>query len=129
MTIYSYAYSDSYDPAAPVVEIAVHSPLETDQQVWLSVLIDTGADVTTLPLRLLSQIGAEYVETATLTGIAGGRVVVDLYRVSIRIGSQTIPGIRVAGVLSSTNAVLGRDVLNYLVVSLHGPANVTEIEG
>lgn len=55
------------------------------------------------------------------------RVEVDRYLVAIRIGSQVIRGLQVVAALASGDAVIGRDVLNQLVVTLDGPAEVTEV--
>lgn len=129
MKVYSYPFSNAYSPAAPVVTVTVYSPGEPNDQVQLALMLDTGADVTALPLRALKEIDAEYLESVTLLGIAGGRVRVDTYRVVIQLGPHTMGGVRVIGVAASSNAVLGRDVLNQLTMVLDGPANVTEIEG
>ena len=129
MNVYSYTYDEVHDPPAPVVEISIYPPKTPAREARLTVMIDTGADVSTLPLRVLKRIAAEYLETATLRGVAGGRITVDLYRVAVRVGPHTIPTVRVAGVASTTDAVLGRDVLNHLKVTLDGPAQTSEIEG
>lgn len=129
MKVYSYAYSNGYSPAAPVVEVAVYPPGKPDNQVQLALMLDTGANVTALPLRELNRIDAEYLESVMLYGIAGGRVRVDMYRVAIQLGPHIFGRIRVAGIAAANNAVLGRDVLNQLTVILDGPANMTEIEG
>ncbi|MCB0256627.1 MAG: hypothetical protein KDI55_23145, partial [Anaerolineae bacterium] len=89
----------------------------------------SGADVTVLPVRVLNRIDAEYLETAILYGVAGGRTRVDVYRVALQLGPHTVNAVHVVGVLSTSNIVLGRDVLNQLSVTLNGPANMTEIEG
>jgi predicted aspartyl protease len=128
MNVYSYTYDEVHDPPAPVAEISVYPPRTPAREARLTVLIDTGADVSTLPLRVLKRIGAEYLETATLLGVAGGRITVDPYRIAVRVGPHTAPTLRVAGVASTTDAVLGRDVLNHLKVTLDGPAHTIEIE-
>lgn len=127
MRVYSYAYSDAYTPEAPAVEIGVYSPGQPENQTRLTLLLDTGADVTALPLRLLNRIAAGYLETVTLRGITGGRVRVDMYQVMIQVGPHTVGAVRVVGVAATTDAVLGRDVLNQLVITLDGPAQTTEI--
>ncbi len=129
MNVYSYLYSDKYSPVAPAVEVAVHAPGSVGNQVRLTLLLDTGADVTALSVRVLRQINAEYVETLRLYGITGGRIRVDMYRVALQVGPHTVSPVRVAGIGATSNAVLGRDVLNHLTITLNGPANMTEIEG
>lgn len=62
-----------------------------------------------------------------MRGVTGTWVEVDRYLVAIRIGSQVIRGLQVVAALASGDAVIGRDVLNQLVVTLDGPAEVTEV--
>jgi len=62
-----------------------------------------------------------------MRGVTGGRVEVDRYLVAIHIGSNLIRGLHVVAAPVSNEAVIGRDVLNQLVVTLDGPAEVTEV--
>jgi hypothetical protein len=58
---------------------------------------------------------------------AGGhRQTVNLYRVEVQIGTYKIPGIRVIGI-NNNEAIIGRDVLNHLIVTLDGIAGETAI--
>ena len=61
----------------------------------------------------------------TITGV---RSVVDLYEVSLRIGSHSFPYVRVAADKHNEMMVLGRDILNHLVITLNGLASATEIQ-
>lgn len=51
---------------------------------------------------------------------------VNLYLVEVQIDSYKIPGIRAVG-LKTTKAILGRDVLNHLIITLNGIEGLTEI--
>lgn len=51
---------------------------------------------------------------------------VNLYLVEVQIDSYKIPGIRAVG-LKTTEAILGRDVLNHLIITLNGIEELTEI--
>ncbi len=62
-----------------------------------------------------------------MSGAAGGRIEVDLYLVAIQIGSNLIDGIHAIGSVNQNETVIGRDVLNRLVVTLNGHAETTEI--
>jgi predicted aspartyl protease len=126
MAIYSYDYDFTYIPSAPIVTLEVTSDVST-AAATLVAFIDTGADAIMLPFSVLDQIQAEEVETRYLRTVTGARTVVDLYRVSIRIGPYRFSNIRAAATNSSTEIILGRDVLNQLVVTLNGLAAITEI--
>lgn len=62
-----------------------------------------------------------------LRDVTESRTVVNIYEVSLRIGPHRFPHLRVAADLHQGMAILGRDVLNHLVVTLDGLANATEI--
>ena len=79
-----------------------------------------------LPITTLQTIGARYVETRQMRGVTGVALTVDLYVVIIQIGRQVIHAIR-AVATQDDEAIIGRDVLNQLVVTLNGPAEVTEM--
>jgi len=52
---------------------------------------------------------------------------VDVYVLNIRVGPHWVRGVRVVAVAAHTEIVLGRNVLNHLIVTLNGLAGVTEI--
>jgi predicted aspartyl protease len=126
MAIYTYDYNFAYTPSAPVAEIEVTSDL-SDTAITLVAFIDSGADATMLPFEILQQLQAEELETRYLRTVTGKRIAVDLYRVGIRIGAYHIRSIRAVATDSPSEVILGRDVLNHLIVTLNGLAAVTEI--
>ena len=126
MAVYSFDYDFRYNPSAPVVQVEIgssHSP----KTIILSALLDTGADATMLPKRILKQLHAPLVDTRVLRTVTGLRTIVNLYRVSFRIGPYHLPNLRVVAMDSPDEAILGRDLLNQLVITLNGLAPVTEI--
>lgn len=129
MTLTSYLYSTSYDPPAPVVKITVYSPDQIKPEVSFTALADYGADVTMIPRDVLKKIGARYAETRRLRGISGLGYPVKLYSVTVRIARHTIYGIRAVAIEPKSEPLIGRDVLNQLVVTLDGPATTTEVKG
>ena len=90
MTVYTFDYNSDYDPPAPVVEITVNKTGQPAHEVTLSVLVDSGADATMLPITALQSVGARYVETRQMRGIVGVAYPVDLYLVTVRIGSHIV---------------------------------------
>jgi len=129
MSVFSYAYSAHYQPAAPVAEIEVMGVGSRGAPVTLTTLLDSGADATILPIDILRTVGASYVETMHMQGVTGIRVPVDLYLVRVQIGPHNVGAVRAVAGARHGEAILGRDVLNQLVVTLNGPANVTELAG
>jgi predicted aspartyl protease len=127
MKVYSFDYDVTYEPPAPVFEIIIRKTGQKSTQVELSALVDSGADATMVPIDALHKVGARYVETRQMRGVTGVTYPVDLYSLIVQIGSQTIPPIRAIAATSEGDTIVGRDILNQLVVTLNGPANVTEV--
>ena len=111
-------------PSAPVIKMSV----QARSSVEVIALVDSGADATIIPMNLLRKIGATYVKAQQMRGIIGRSQEVDLYLVTIQISVHRLPGIRVIAANPGTEVILGRDVLNHLIVTLNGLAGVTEIE-
>ena len=93
----------------------------------MTALIDSGADGTMIPYRLLTHIGATFMHTFKVTGISGKSTVVDLYLVEIQVGTLQIPGIKAVAARTGKEIIIGRDVLNHLIITLDGIAGQTEI--
>ena len=124
MNVTSFLYDSNYMPSAPVIKMLVHAR----SSVEVIALVDSGADATIIPINLLRKIGATYVKAQQMRGIIGRSQEVDLYLVTIQISIHRLPGIRVIAANPGTEIILGRDVLNHLIVALNGLAGVTEIE-
>ena len=98
-----------------------------EKLVTLPALVDSGADASMLPVNVLSEIGAEFVETRRVMGLSGVADTADLYTVILRIGSHEVAGIRVISRRQSSEAIVGRDMLNQLIVTLDGIGGVVEV--
>jgi hypothetical protein len=66
-------------------------------------------------------------DSAWLRGTAQNRIQVDLYRIWVHIGGHRPLQIEVVSDNEGEEAILGRDVLNQLIVTLNGLASVVEI--
>ena len=117
MSVYTYDYNRlDYDPAAPMVEIVVGRAASIGPEFTAIALVDSGADATMLPIDILRDVKARYVETRQMRGATGHRLVVDTYLVTIRLGSYTIRGIQAIAMREGSETVLGRDVLNQMEI-------------
>lgn len=125
----SYDYDRRYTPAAPLVPIGVSPSGEMTARQQVTALVDSGADATMIPLAVLAAAGARFVEQQRMRGVVGQAVTVNLYLIAVHIGEHTIHGIRAIGVAAVSEAIIGRDVLNQLEVTLNGPAHETWIRG
>ncbi len=127
MSFSTYPYDMSFEPPMPVVDIQSQSPGRASLPSTFSALLDSGADGTMVPIDLLEAAEARCVGVARLRGITGASMTVDVYVLNIRVGPHWVRGTRVVAVAAHTEIVLGRNVLNHLIVTLNGLAGVTEI--
>lgn len=127
MTVISYAYNEAFDPAIPVISIVLFSlEREKSDTREIEAIIDSGADGTLIPLADLRIIGVPAARKVRLRGVTGKNIWVNAYVVSLKIGHITLAGVRVVA-SPSGEAILGRNVLNQLRITLDGPAEVTEL--
>lgn len=129
MKLLTYPYNQTYVPAMPVIELGVSQPGSRQPDQTVSAVIDSGADGTLIEVRVLEAVGAAYVGEAIIRGISGPGQHIDVYLVSLHIGSHMLHAVRVLAVAEGSESILGRNVLQHLVVTLNGPAGVTEIPG
>lgn len=126
--IYSHDYSRTgFTPSAPIVEIQLKHPVTTRISHKFMALVDSGADGTLIPRSFLRGIGAIHRGNRRLTGILKGGKVVDIFLVTVMIGTIAVTGVEVAAIDEDEMPIVGRDVLNQLIVTLNGLAGVVEI--
>jgi len=125
--IAQFDYSILYDPAAPVMEIGIGAVESDDVPRRITALVDSGADGTMIPIDILRAVGATFVERRNMRGVTGDLVRVNLYAIVVHISSHPIYGIRAVAIPSGAEAIVGRDVLNQLIVTLDGFAHSLEI--
>ncbi|WP_420644730.1 aspartyl protease family protein [Candidatus Leptofilum sp.] len=117
-----FEYDRSYLPPAPVVTLTVHGYSDDVQPATIQAMVDSGADGTMLPTAVLTQIEASYVDSVRMSGVTGTVERRDRYRVRLQIGDIVIKGIDAIAIKSENEGLIGRDVLNQLIVTLNGLA-------
>ncbi len=123
----SFEYDHTYFPAFPVLDFTISAGKNGRSQP-LQGLIDSGSDVTQIPIYILRTIKAREVDDRWVRDASGLRYPVPIYMVQLQIGDFILYGIEVVGRRSTNEILVGRDVLNQFVVTLNGLANVTEIQ-
>jgi hypothetical protein len=124
--VLTFEYDRAYNPVAPKIDVSVDGYVAGQYSV-LSAFVDSGADGTMLPENVLFSIDAEYADTLSLRGMAAGTQRVDRYTVRIRIAEYEVHAIAAVAIAAGSEPIIGRDVLNELVILLNGPAGVTEV--
>lgn len=120
------AYDDvRFAPPAPVARVALRHPDHVERMVDVSMLIDSGADVSLLPRPEVAALGiaamSERYELAAFDGtISQAEAVrVDLVFLGRRFRGQFL-------LVDAEVGVLGRDVVNHVRLLLDGPASTWE---
>ena len=129
MIAYSHEYSTRYYPPAPVMEMLIRDVERAKPKLSVIGLIDSGSDVTMIPIDVLEAIKAQFIEKRQIRGVSGFSYSVDTYFVTVHIGPHTIYAIEVVALERGDETLIGRDVLNHLIVTLNGLASVVEVEG
>lgn len=126
--VYTYEYDTVYHgPAMPVVEIEVGAADADQSNVLLRALVDSGADATMIPVRYLQQLGAKVVDRRRLRSSTDVSYPVDIYAVALTVGPFTQATLEVIGNRQSDDIIVGRDVLNHMIVTLNGLAHVVQL--
>ena len=127
------AYANSKFPPAPILNIALSAPGEGAQTELAPALIDTGSDFTLVPEKWLRGLDAPRSRPARVRGLWSSYHEVTLFLIDIHLEIGILPGIEVVRVMKSDGLfeneeiVLGRNVLNMLILLLERPAQQTSI--
>ena len=116
----THQYDDrNHDPPAPILPVSIRRPTEDGMLVVAVALVDTGADMTCLPQELINPLGAHPVSSYSVHGVADAELgMVDSYFLRLELGEYHVS----TEVLALGNQpILGRDVLNGLMLELDGP--------
>ena len=120
--IYTYDYDLNYLLAMPIVTIHIGKP-DAITTVTLPALLDSGADATMIPVHYLRQIHAVKRQLVFIRSVSGKRAGANLYTVSLQLANYKRDRIEVVGNQDTDEVIIGRDILNHLVVTLDGLAN------
>jgi predicted aspartyl protease len=119
--VFSFEYDAEYPgPAFPILTLGI-SGMPSGKSQTLTALIDSGADATLIPLKTLQAVKARKMDTRWARNISGVRYRVAMYIVTLSIGTLTFPDIDVIANQQTDEIVIGRDILNQLIVTLNGP--------
>lgn len=123
----SYPYSGRLPWPFPVLPVVLFRDGEDAISPTLTALVDTGADATLVPAHFLKQGNAEMLRSARIRSHWGEFRLVTLYLIDLTIAGEHLAGIEVVADDQSDEVILGRNVLNKLILLLDGPRNQSDL--
>lgn len=122
-----FPYNIQLTPAAPALELYLGLPDEALRVGPITAIVDTGADTTVIPEHYLHKLALTPDSHRFLTSPWGGRQLAKVYFLDVRLGEWRFPTVMVVGDQYGQEAIIGRNLLNKLVLTLHGPQQWLEI--
>jgi hypothetical protein len=116
-----WPYDQDLYPPAPVVDVRLGRPGESLAVGPLRAIVDTGADGSIAPSHYLESLRLPAVGEVYLRGQWDAGREAAVYRVDLGIGSLRLPSVEFVADELGDEVILGRNVLNKLVLSLDGP--------
>jgi predicted aspartyl protease len=116
----SYEASD-FDPPAPVARVVLRHPHSGATLSDVSVLLDTGADVTLLPRTVVEQLGVPLLpdQRYELMGFDGSKSFASVVMLDLLFLRRAFRGRYL--LIEAEHGILGRDILNHVALLLDGP--------
>ncbi len=119
------ALSRDFHPPAPLVPVVVRAPGEAEGQ-RLEGKIDTGADLCAVPAHVVAALDLPPVRTVRAASFEGVLHEVILYRCDLSLAGTTFTAVE-ALLTRRPYAIVGRNVLQKLVVRVDGPRQQLDI--
>jgi predicted aspartyl protease len=122
-------YLNALNPPAPFASVTVSVPDGSASVPDCAAQIDSAADWTVLPQRIVEQLGLEPVRAIELLGFAGTVTTLPVYLVKLALTSFQSVEVEVTAQADEPWILLGRSVLNRYKVTLDGPSQRLTIDG
>lgn len=122
-----YRYNQQISPPGPFVHVALGPPLADLADADLPAQLDTAADLTVVPLRLIEHLGLVPFDSVPVLGFGGILTNAPTFLVRLSLRGQDPLALEVLGSAEEPHILLGRDVLNRYRFLLDGPRLVLEI--
>lgn len=124
MGSYNYTSLGEEKPAAPLITVQITSLDKTKpKKVSGRAFLDTGSDITLVPLDALAQISAKFARTQDVYGVGGKKTTVYASYVAFTMDNYTLPFVAVYGCPIEeigSDVIVGRDLLNQYCIQFDG---------
>lgn len=117
-----YRYNTQLTPPAPFVHVSISHPVDQSLVVTdLPAQIDTAADYTVIPWRVVEQLQLVQLDQVPVGGFGGHISYSPTFLVGVTIRQLSTVMVAVLGSRDEPFVLLGRDVLNNFRILLDGP--------
>ena len=114
-----YKYNEAAKPPAPYCSILIEN-FDRSRQADLEALLDTGSDISFLPLNVARRLALRYFGTGRAEGIGGDQVASHIFQAFFSLERETPKEINMM-TWNEDLVLLGRDVLNQYHITLDVP--------
>jgi hypothetical protein len=122
-----YPYVTQVEPPAPFIHVTVRCPTTGKEVSQLAAQVDTAADRSVLPWKVVDQLGLVVIREIPLGGLGGNIVKMSTFLVQIEPRHLQPVTIEAVATPHESVVLLGRDVLNHFRLVLDGPGRALEI--
>jgi predicted aspartyl protease len=123
-----YRYNQQVSHPAPFVHVTVRGPLGGPAVSNLPAQLDTAADLTVLPWRIVAELGLLEHDRIEALGFGGHVTRLPTYLIQLQIHEFEPATIEVLVSRGEPHVLLGRDVLDGHRLILDGPGLVLELD-
>ena len=120
-------YNRALNPPAPFLDIVVANRINRRWRATLPALLDTGSEITAIPERYIERLRLYSVGQIKLTGIHSTKIGYT-YSLNLQLLTYKFTDVEVVSTPLEF-AVVGREILNDLLLTLDGPSLTFSVEG
>jgi predicted aspartyl protease len=123
----AYEYNIKFTPPFPTLPVTLHQVEGEKTTKTSNALVDTGADFTLVPLTHLKRLQAKMLYPTQVRSHWGELTSAYIYMIDLEVAGELLPAIHVVGDRRGKDIILGRNVLNQLILLLDGVHQQSDI--
>ncbi|MCG3139476.1 MAG: hypothetical protein HDKAJFGB_00351 [Anaerolineae bacterium] len=120
-----YRFDNVSKPPAPYLAVVVRHP-HTRAEIRIAAKLDTGAAKSVIPSSVVATLNLETMGSLSARGFNQAIDTYPVYYVELEVADLKLPMLPVIA-LPRQDMLLGRDILNYFIITLDGKAGAFEM--